>query len=135
MNDLLVNSYFYKDLLLYQLTERNFSRLGSFISSVFSNYKNIINLCLKEILQKEFNNKELKIFIKILLWLFGVSIAIYFFAVVSQIKKEINLIYLRFEINHFKFHNLTNKKYYFFIWHYWTSILFILVKSNKYNIF
>lgn len=135
MNDLIINSYFYKDLFLFQLTERNFSKLGSFISSVFNNYKNIINLCLKEILQKEFNNKELKIFIKILLWLFGVSIAIYFFAVINQIKKEINLIWVRFELNHLKFHTLSNKKHNFFIWHYWTSILFILVKSNKYNIF
>lgn len=120
--------------LIFFLMERKLNFLSVFLNKVSENYKKLTNNFLFSILKKQINNLELKKFLKILFWIFGIAILIYLFSVVNQINNEIcSHKFIKF--NKFQLKKISTTNNLFFQFHYWTSILFLLVKSNKYNFF
>ena len=120
--------------LVFFLIEKKFNFLSVFFNKVSDNYKKLTNNFLFSILKKEINNLELKNFLKVLFWIFGIAILIYLCSFVNQINKEIsNYKFLYF--NNIQLKKDSAKTDLSFRFHYWTSTLFLLVKSNKYNLF
>lgn len=120
--------------LVFFLIERKFNFLSVFFNKVSDNYKKLTNNFLFSILKKKINNLELKNFLKVLFWICGIAILIYLCSFVNQINKEIsNYKFLYF--SNIQLKKDSTKTDLSFRFHYWTSTLFSLVKSNKYNLF
>lgn len=109
--------------------------LSNFVNKTTNKYKTTTNKVLQQILRQDWNNKELVVLMKVLFWIFGIAIAIYFYTLVHSAVKEITNWSYQNKIDSFFVEKISNNNSNLPNFHYWTSTLYLLVKSNQFHVF
>lgn len=109
--------------------------LSNFVNKTTNKYKTTTNKVLQQILRQDWNNKELVVLMKILFWIFGIAIAIYFYTLVHSAIKEIASWSYQNKIDSFFVEKISSNNQKLPIFHYWTSTLYLLIKSNQFHVF
>ncbi len=121
--------------LVFLTLEKCLFALSNFINKTTNKYRKITNKVLQQILRQDWNNKELVVVMKVLFWIFGIAIAIYLYTLVHSAIKEITNWSYPSKINSFFVEKISNNNSNLPNFHYWTSTLYLLIKSNQFHVF
>lgn len=129
------NRVFFGVKLLFSVLEKILFNVKEFVNKVKSKSKDSIDFVLKSILKHEANNKDLVIFIKVLLWIFGIAVAIYFYTFFDAAIKEIPVKNFHQKLDVAKIKNMPINSNKIGVFYYWNSTLYLLTKCNQFNVF
>lgn len=101
------------------------------IKNASSHYNQKVHAFWVFVLSKKTNNKNLVIFLKVLYYCFGVFAFVYLYVVLKQIHTELkfNIRMIKLFLVYKQANRIQTTKNYF------TSILYLLMKFKKYNLF